>query len=260
MIDRVSAIRLRSTRRRGGFRRAGYVLLETVVASGLLIVGLAVIGAQIQESVTSVRQMNREGRAMFLADMQIAQMSLGLVELDTVDEIQEDDFGERFKDYGWRLIIEETSVPDLFLLTLEVLYYPRENYRDDFDYDVAEVLYTIRTFRVTPRPLDLRTSFGIPDEEFEELSNKLAETGIEGLDAEAFDPAILGKIEIEELMEVLPLLMDAFGMDPTQLLGQLPQEVRDALDSSGVLDQIEGVGNENGNGNRNDNSGSGDEQ
>ncbi len=80
--------------------RRGYVLLETVVATGLLIVGLAVIGVQIQDAGSSIHKMERQTRAMLLAERHFAYMDLGLVELDSVDEIQEGDFGPREPDWG----------------------------------------------------------------------------------------------------------------------------------------------------------------
>src|SRR3972149_5419612 len=62
--------------------RSGYVLLETVIATGLLIVGLAVIGAQIQDSDTAIRQMRLRLRAMTLARPPLAGLGLGVVEVE----------------------------------------------------------------------------------------------------------------------------------------------------------------------------------
>lgn len=222
-------------------RRYGYVLLETVIATGLLIVGLAVIGAQVQDSVTSVRRMDTKTRAMMLADIQLAELSLGLIELDSVDEVQEEEFGPRYPDFGWRLTIQDTGIAEIFHLTLEVLYQPREEFEDEFNFDTAEVAHTVYTLRLAPRPLDLGLAFGIPDEEFEELSQKLTEAGVAGLDAAAFDPAILAKLPFEDLIEVLPLLLDAFGIDVEQFASQLSPEIMESIRSSGLLDD-EGTG------------------
>ena len=146
--------------------RRGYVLLETVIATGLLIVGLAVLGAQIQDSESAIRQMRLRLRAMTLAEQQLAELDLGLVELDSVDEVQEGDFWPRYPDYGWRLITEPTAIEGLFRFSVEILYLLREGpYKeDDFDHEAAEVLFTTYALRPTPQALDLGGLFGADDD------------------------------------------------------------------------------------------------
>ncbi len=229
--------------------RRGYVLLETVVATGLLIVGLAVLGAQIQESDTAIRQMRLRLRAMTLAEQQLAELDLGLIELDSVDEVQEGDFGPRYPDYGWRLITEPTAMEGMFRLTVEVLHLIREGtYKeDDFDYDAADILFTAYAFRPAPQALDLGIDFGLSDEEFEKVSEKLSNAGIPGLDAQSFDPTILAKLDFAQLVEVLPVFLDAMGMKLGELEAMIPPGVIAELKKSGLLDELEGS-NEGGEG------------
>ena len=231
--------------RGGSFRRQGWVLLETVLASGLLIVGLAVIGAQIQDSSSSVRRMQLELQAMALAEMKLAELDLGLVELDSFDEVQEEEFGPRYPEFAWRLTTEETGLEGMFLLTLDVFFQPREpgegdDYREgEFDFESTDPVFTIYAFRATPQPVDLGEAFGMDEEELEDLSVKLAGLGIPGLEADAFDLKILGKLDIEDLLAVLPLLPEAFNIDIEALTGALPPGMLDALRSSGVLDVLD---------------------
>ncbi len=220
-------------------RRAGYVLLETVIATGVLILGLTVIGAQVQDAHRSIKRMELRTRAMMLAEVQLAEMGLGLIELDSVDEEQEEEFGRRWPDWGWRMILDETDVDTLYLLTLEVLFWPREDFEEKFDFDEAEVVHTLYTFRTAPQKLDLCEAFGIPEDEMEKLAERLAETGIEGLDPTAFDPTVLTKLEFEELIEILPTLLEAFRIDLGSLLVNLPPDVRDAIEGAGAMDLLE---------------------
>ncbi len=222
--------------------RHGYVLLETVIATGLLIVGLAVIGAQIQESDTSIRKMRLRIHALELAEQHLAQLDLGLIELDSVDEVQEGDFGPRYPDYGWRLTTEPTAIEQMFRLTLEVLYLRRpERYQeDDFEHDEADVLLTTYAFRVAPQKLDLRADYGLSEEEFDKVSTTLADSGIPNLDANSFDPTILAKLDFEQMIEVLPVILDAMGVELGDLTGMIPPEVLEQLKESGVLDAVEG--------------------
>lgn len=226
-----------------------YVLLETVVATGLLTLGLAMLGSQVQQADTSIRRMELRLRALMLAEMQLAHMDTGLIELNSVDNIEEKDFGPRYPDYGWRLTTDETTTEDLYRLTLEVLYARRADYEEeDFDHDNAEVLYTFYFFRARPRPLNFAEDFGLREDELEDLAERLNGLGIEGLDVNNFDPSIFAKLDTEQLMESLPVLLSAFGMDISQLLAGLPPDVRAALEASGMLEELAGGGDETGGG------------
>ena len=76
--------------------------------------------------------------------------------------------------------------------------------------------------------------------EFEDLSEKLAGLGIPGIDAEQFDLGLLGNIEVEDLLKILPLLSDVFQIDIESLTGNLPPGLLDALridDHARVVDR-----------------------
>lgn len=223
--------------------RRGYVLLETVIATGLLIVGLAVLGAQIQDSDMAIRQMRLRLRAMTLAEQQLAELDLGLIELDSVDEVQEGDFGPRYPDYGWRLITEPTAIEGMYRFTVEVLYLIRDGaYKeDDFDYEAADILFTSYAFRPAPQALDLGIDFGLSDEDLERVTEKLSNAGIPGLDAQSFDPAILAKLDFAQLVEVLPVFLDALGMELGDLEALIPAGVLEELKKSGMLDELGGA-------------------
>ncbi len=219
--------------------RDAYLLLETVVATGLLIVGLAVIGAQIQSADTSVRTMDRKVRAVMLAEQQLAELDLGLVELESLDEVEEGDFGSRHPDWGWILTTEPTAVEGMFRLRLDIYYLVREDdyQEDDFDYDGAESVFTVYAFRAAPRPIDFAADFGLNDEQLEELSEKLTASGVAGLDASEFDPAFLARLPFEDFISVLPTLLDAFGIDFDDLASALPRDVLEQLKEAGVFDE-----------------------
>lgn len=239
---------------RPGRRQCGYVLLETVVATGLLVIGLAVIGAQVQDSQTCVRKMQRRVRAMMLAEQHLAMLDLGLVELDSVDELEEGDFGPRYPDYGWWLTTEDTAIESIYLLRLDILHRLREDeYReDDFDFDNAETIYTVYAMRAAPQPVDFGQDFGLTEDEVVELGEKLSELAIEGLDPGEFDLRILGKLDFEELLKALPVIMDAFGLELTDMASTLPPNLLRQIQESGLLDEeaasglLEGLGEDEG--------------
>ncbi len=217
-----------------GHRRRAYLLLETTIATGVLIAALAVIGAQVQQADTSIKEMELGLRALLLGEMKLAELDLGLVELDSVDPIQEEDFGPRFPDFGWRLIMEEAAIDELYELQFEVLYLRRDgDYEpDDFDHEDAQVLHTLYALRPLPQKVDMREELGLPEEKADELCTKLDEVG---LSCEEFDYRFLGGLPLEELIEKLPLIADAFGIDLSRMLGQLPPELRTLLEDAGDL-------------------------
>ncbi len=222
--------------------RRGYVLLETVIATGLLIVGLAVIGAEIQDSETAIRQMRLRLRAMTLAEQHLAELDLGLIELDSVDEVQDGDFGPRYPDFGWRLTTEPTAIEGLFRLTLDVMHHIRESpyKKDDFEVENAEKIFTAYVFRAAPQSLDLGADFGLKDDELEQVSQKLSDAGVPGLTAQSFDPAILAKLDFDQMVQVLPVILNALGVGLGDLEAMIPPEVLEELKKSGVLDQLGG--------------------
>jgi len=227
--------------------RAAYVLLETVIATGLLLVGLAVIGAQLQDSNNAVRKMNLKLRAMMLAEMQFAQMDLGLIELESVDAVQEEDFGPRYPDWAWRLTIEETSIDKMFLLRVDVLNMPREDYEEAFDFDGADSVYTVYALRAAPQPLDVATDFGLPDDQIEDVTQKLGDLGI---DASQVNLGALVQPPFDDFAvfaEALPTLMTMFQISKDDITRLFPPDMVKKLTESGLLggDEAEETDGEN---------------
>lgn len=216
----------------------GYVLLETVVATGLLVLGLAVIGAQVQDSDTAIRKMDLKMRALSLAQMQLAMLDLGLIELDSVDEEQDGDFGPRFPDWGWLLTTEESGIENLYQLKLDVLYNIRQDeyQEDDFDIDAADRIFTAYAFRSATQTLDFAKDFGMDEEEIEKLNERLEDISIPGLDLSSFDPTLLATVDVEDLLMLLPVLMDAFGFDFKDVASTLPPDIIQQIKDSGLFE------------------------
>lgn len=217
--------------------RGGYVLLETVIATGLLIVGLAVIGAQIQSADTTIRVMNKTVRAMMLAEQQMAELDMGLIELDSLDEVEEGDFGPRHPDWAWLMTIEPTAVEQMYRLTLDVYFLLREDdyQEEDFEYDDAERVFTAYAFRAEPRPIDLSEDLGVNEEELEELVDDLTACGVPEINPPDFPVHLLPTLPLEDLLCVLTALGDHFGVDPSQFESLLPPGMLDQLIDMGVL-------------------------
>lgn len=220
-----------------GRGRGGYVLLETVIATGMLIVGLAVIGAQLQSSDRSLRTMDVRLRAMMLAEEQLGRLSLGLVKLDSLERVQDGDFGPRYPDFGWTLELEESAIDGMYALRLDVWHARREEpyQADSFEFEAADPIFSAYALRAVPQPLDLGIDYGLNEEELAEVEEKLSQFGVAGLDVAAFDPTILGQLDFEQFIQVFPILVDVMGLNVNDLSVLLPPDILRVLQESGVF-------------------------
>ena len=141
------------------------------------------------------------------------------------------------------MTIEDTEIDPLYLVKLEILFQPREDEDDLFDYDEAEVVHVLYMFQAAPQRLNLAEAFGVPDDQMEELAEKLGATGIEGLDPEDFDPSVFatGFEDFEEFIGALPVLLDAFKIDISSIIAALPPDLLQAIQDAGVLEDAEGT-------------------
>jgi hypothetical protein len=203
-------------------------LLEVLLSVVLLALGMAVVGVQFQDSWTASITTEQQIRYTMLAESTLSDLDAGILELDKLDDIYEEDYGPLFPQFGWRMIIEETITPDLNLVTIEVLHFPREEYREQFDFDDAKIVHTVRVMRATPLNLDFELDFGLEESKLEELTEKV---GADIFDPYNFDPQTLRKLPPDQLLEVIPLILDAMGISSDDFAGMLPPEAAEALNS-----------------------------
>ncbi len=211
--------------------RHGFILLEVVVAVALLVIGLTFIGSQIGQSQESSFESEALTRRIMLAESKLAELDTGLVNLDAeADNEVEGDFSLLFPDYGWRMRFDETTTENLRLVTLHILYAPRETLEDDFDLKNAKIVYTVYALRAVPPVVDLQVDFGVDDDALQKLSEEMP---IDDFDPANFNPAIFQTLEFDQLVTVLPALMQAFGISLDELNAMIPPELRDMLDLAG---------------------------
>ncbi len=209
----------------------GFILLEVVIAVALLLTGLTVIGAQISQSLESSHRSANLTRLMLLVESQLAELDTGLVNFEEeADNEVEGDFTTRFPDYGWRIRFDETATEALLAITLEILHNPRERLTEEFDHDNAEVVHTVYTLRALPPAIDLQKDFGVEDEAIEQLSELMP---VEDFDPANFNPAIFREWEFEDLITVLPALVQAFNISLEELTQMVPPELRELLELAG---------------------------
>lgn len=250
------------------------MLLEIVVAVALLVLGMAVIGAQLQSASTTTYQTDHLARIVLLAETRMAELDSGMVlpnaqiDQETSAVEIEQDFGRLFPQYAGRVTLTPTATQDLIAVRLDILYDPERRILEhgealsEFDYDDEKIVQTYHTLRTVPKPLNLRTDFGLEDDVAERINGQLQDSGVgQALDLENFDPSVFKDMSMEELVELLSILQQAFGTDQSALLQLVPESMRGQLAAimrgleSG--DGGEGTGDETGGGTGGTGGGSG---
>ncbi|MCH8912641.1 MAG: hypothetical protein IIA33_03625 [Planctomycetes bacterium] len=95
------------------------------------------------------------------------------------------------------------------------------------DIEDAHVVMVLYSFRPTPPTLNLQRDFGVSDEQIEELAASLPPD----LDPLDFSPAAFAEMDLETLLELMPLLLEIFG----QGFGFSSEQIQQAMDM-GLLD------------------------
>ena len=214
--------------------RRGYLLLEVMLALGLLVLGLATIGMQIQTSWETALDTHRVLRAMHLAESKLNELDAGLIsEVESaVERDLEEEFGRLFPNFGWRLRIEPTQTPELWLVRLQILYQQRQDVEaEEFEFEDAEVLYTLRTLRATPATVNPQRDFGADDETMAQLTEALAGTE---LDPEALDLRLLAGMPIDDLLDLLAAFQGTGLLEGLDLAAMLPPDVLQLLQEAGA--------------------------
>jgi len=218
----------------------GVVLLEVVIAIGLLAVGLAVIGAQFQSSYLAAEQTDLTVRGMMLAESKLAELDTGLI---IPEELIEQDFGALFPEFAWRMRIEPTQTFDLNSVSIQILYDPlRTHFEEDYDFARAKVVQSLYTFRATPASIDLQRDFGLTDDDAAKLNERLP-GGL--FDVNNINPRLFADLDLQELVQILPALLEVFGVSLDEVRSQIPPELLEAFEQL-EAEAAEGEGDDEG--------------
>lgn len=223
--------------------RRGSMLLEVLLSLGILTLGMATIGLQVNSGLRQellaaevfrqsslVESMVSQVEAMVARHLSESQTEGTAGERSRDVEI-EGEFGLVFPGYGYRILVEPTQVERLNRVTIELLKAPFD-LRSGELLEEPERVYLTRMLRASPPQINLdRLGVTLDPEQRNllEMGGLLDDSG--NLDIQrllAMDPGAL--------MELLPLLMSAFGggqmaemmgnMSPEQLLEMLQEQQR----------------------------------
>jgi len=232
-------------RRRLDVRRAA-VLLEVVISVGLLLAAMIAIGVVFFNGKHFVEKAEQRTRAMLLTDKLITALDAGVDEdrdgvpdIDPTEREQSSStiplgLAEAVPGMSWRIEIDPSPrVDGLFEIDIHIYM------GDPDDEDNRINVLRTRIVRAEPRGLDFERDFGLDESQIEELTN-LIPGGAQLLDPANFDPRSLAQLPADQLVEMLPTLIQAFG---SQLgPGQLEQLMN--LVNSGNLGNLQGAANQ----------------
>ncbi len=197
---------VRSVRRPAAHRR-GAALLEVVVALSILLVAMAVVGGAFRNGAYTIDRAERMSRARIMTERLLVEMDTGILEME--EREQSGWFGdEAMEGMSWAVEINPHERIER-LTEVDVHIYLGD---PDGDADERLRLLSTRVLRVEPKGLDLEEDFGLDEEQIDQLTEAIP-GGAAIFDPTDFDPRMLAQLDLESLAELLPTLIQAFGVN-----------------------------------------------
>lgn len=219
---------------RGGGRRVarrGAMLLEVVISLGILMVAMSVIGLAFNNGRQRVEFAERMIRAMLMTEKLVAEMDTDLLDLE--DQEQSGWFGgESIPGMSWRVEINPSDRIQ-GLLEVDISIYMGD---PDGSADERQLLLFTRVERIEPRGIDFEKDFGLDEDQIAQLTD-IIPGGAQVFDPTNFDPRSLAQLDLDTLVDLLPTLLQAFGINLAQ--GQIDQLIQGA--QSGELQNAAGA-------------------
>jgi hypothetical protein len=183
-------------------------LLEVVVALSILLLAMSVVGAVFRNGQHNIELAERISRAQIMTERLLVELDTGY--LDMEDRREESGwFGvEAMAGMSWRVEIEPHETIDR-LIEVDVHIYLGD---PDGPEEERQRLLSTRVLRVEPKGLDLEKDFGLDEDQIEQLTEAIP-GGVAMLDPTDFDPRALAQLDLETLAELLPTLIQAFGVN-----------------------------------------------
>ncbi|MBN2560747.1 MAG: hypothetical protein JXQ75_07450 [Phycisphaerae bacterium] len=206
---------------RGALRR-GAALLEVVLALSILLLAMSVVGGVFRNGQRSIELTERMSRAQVMTERLVVEMDTGILEME--EREQTGWFGEEsIPGMSWRVEINPHETIDRLLEVDIDIYMGDPNGSEE---ERQQILST-RILRVEPRGLDLEEDFGLDEEQIQQLTEAIP-GGAAIFDPTDFDPRMIAQLDLEQLAELLPTLIQAFGAN---FLGGQLGDVLQAVES-----------------------------
>lgn len=218
-------------------RRRGAALLEVVLSLGLLLVAMAAIGIVFRNGQYFVENAEMRTRAMLMTEKLITDLDTGMIVMEEREQSGYfiiDSVNESIPGMSWMIEADPSRrIDGLFEIDISIFM------GDPEDEEKRKNILRTRIVRAEPRGLDFERDFGLDEEQIEQLTD-LVPGGSQILDPTNFDPRVLAQLPADQLVEMLPTLLAAFGGQFAG--GQIDQLLN--LVNSGNLNQLQGAANQ----------------
>ncbi len=198
--------------------RRGAALLEVILSLSLLLVAMVAVGVVFRNGQYFVEKAELRTRAMLLTEKIITVLDTGMDEdrdgeMD-IDITEREQFGYFVVDgadvgipgMSWMTEIEPSrTVEGLYEIDINIFL------GDPEDEETRRNILRTRIVRAEPRGFDFERDLGLDEDQIEELTNALPDGVGPLLDPTNFDPRMLAQLPADQLIELLPTLMQAFG-------------------------------------------------
>lgn len=214
---------------RRGLRR-GAVLLEVILSIGILLMAMVGVGVVFRNGLYHIDMAEQMSRARVMTERLIAEMDTGY--LDMEQQEQSGYFSEEAPPgMSWRVVmLPHEKIKRLVTIDIEILKGDPTSSGED-----GRLLLYTRILRPEPKGMDLKEDFGLDDEQIAKLAEVIP-GGAAVFDPNDFDPRSLAQLELQDLADLLPTLIQAFG---TSFLGGQLSGLVDAAqkgDTQGLQD------------------------
>lgn len=187
-------------------RRAA-ALLEVVVSVSILLLAMAVVGGVFRNGQLNIERAEQMTRGQVLTERLLVEMDTGL--LDMKEREQTGSFGEEsIEGMSWRVELTPHEKIDK-LLNVDVSIYLGDPSGAE---EARKLVMTTRVLRPEPRGLDLEEDAGLDEEQIAQIT-ELIPGGEAMFDPLDFDPRILAQLPLDQLADLLPSLIQAFGIN-----------------------------------------------
>ncbi len=189
-------------------RRRAVVLLEVVISLGILILAMGVIGLAFNNGNYRIHRAEEQIQALIMTERLIAEMDTKILDLEEITEGsgESGSFGEEsIEGLSWRVEVEPSQRVE-GLLKIDFFIYVGD---PDDDQERHFVMHT-RVFRPEPRGIDFERDFGLDEDQIQVLMDAIP-GGEAVLDPNNFDPRSLAQLPLDDLIELLPTMIQAFG-------------------------------------------------
>ncbi len=184
------------------------ILLEVVVSLAILILAMGVIGLAFNNGNYRVNRAEERIQALIMTERLIAEMDTKILDLEEITEGSGESgfFGEEsIEGLSWRVEVESSPRVE-GLLEVDFFIYMG----DPDDEDERQFVMHTRVFRPEPRGIDFERDFGLDEDQIQLLMDAIP-GGAAVLDPTNFDPRSLAQLPLDDLIELLPTLIQAFG-------------------------------------------------